>query len=235
MLTASFTPRMKAYERRVGRVDEMKLVVFAIDSLHLGVQTPSNHDTLKRTFSSKISRSGVVSTVIASPDSMPVWVGCLAASVSPANTDERLGDLYIRQGLNGGLLAFLTGPLTDQGQNHIAFHDFFIILLMDKGYRGYGRHVAGSQTLRVAHGADILIQGRRSFRDALDQLSMATNGRFSYELPPDNRDQWKDLSGHQHAPPQPRPGMAPAPPDLQLDLMASSGSVGNTCFWSSLH
>ena len=55
MLTASFTPRMKAYERRVGRVDDMKLVVFAIDSLHLGVQTPSNHDTLKRTFSSKIS------------------------------------------------------------------------------------------------------------------------------------------------------------------------------------
>ena len=118
MLTAAFTPRMKAYERRVGKVDEMKLVVLGVDSLHLGVQTPSNHDTLKRTFSSKISRSGVVSTVIASPDYMPVWIGCLAASVSPANTDERLGELHMRlnsEGLKGGLLDFLTGPLTDQG------------------------------------------------------------------------------------------------------------------------
>ena len=142
MLTAAFTPRMKAYERRVGKVDEMKLVVLGVDSLHLGVQTPSNHDTLKRTFSSKISRSGVVSTVIASPDYMPVWIGCLAASVSPANTDERSEELYIRlssQGLNEGLLDFQAEP-----------HDFFIILLMDKGYRGYGRHVADSQTLSLA-------------------------------------------------------------------------------------
>ena len=105
---------------------------------------------------------------------------------------------------------------------------------MDKGYRGYGRHVAGSQT-RVAHSSDVLIEGRRSFRDALDQLSVATNGRFSYELPPDNRDNWKEKSGHQHAPPQPIPGMGPAPADLQLDLTASSGSVGNTFSWSSLH
>ena len=129
----------------------MKLVVLAIDSLHLGVQTPSNHDTLKRTFSSKISRSGVVCTVVSSSDAMPCWIGCLAASVSPANTDERLGELYMRlnsQGLNGGLLDLLTGPTT-QGQNQNAFHDFFTILLMDKGYRGYGRHVAGSQTLRL--------------------------------------------------------------------------------------
>ena len=237
MLTAAFTPRMRAYERRVGRIDEMKLVVLAIDSLHLGVQTPSNHDTLKRTFSSKISRSGVVCTVVSSSDAMPCWIGCLAASVSPANTDERLGELYMRlnsQGLNGGLLDLLTGPTT-QGQNQIAFHDFFTILLMDKGYRGYGRHVAGSQTLWVAHSPDLLIEGRHSFRDALDQLVVATNGRFSYELPPDNRDSWKDKSGHRHAPPQPIPGMVPAPPDLQLDLTASSGSVGNTFSWFSLH
>ena len=151
MLTAAFTPRMRAYERRVGRIDEMKLVVLAIDSLHLGVQTPSNHDTLKRTFSSKISRSGVVCTVVSSSDAMPCWIGCLAASVSPANTDERLGELYMclnSQGLNGGLLDLLTG-LTTQGQNQIASHDFFTVLLMDKSYRGYGRHVAGSQTLRL--------------------------------------------------------------------------------------
>ena len=58
MLTAAFTPRMEEYARRVGRVGQMHLVVFAIDSLHLGVHTPSNHDCLKRTFSSKIYRLG---------------------------------------------------------------------------------------------------------------------------------------------------------------------------------
>ena len=158
MLTAAFTPRMEEYARQVGRVGMMKLTVFAIDSVHLEVQTPGNHDCLKRTYSSKISGSGVVCTVIASPDSMPCWIGCLAASVSPANTDERLGELYLRlnsQGVNGGLLDFLTGPLTDQGQPHIAFHDFFTILLMDKGYRGYGRQPAGSGSVRVMLSVDL--------------------------------------------------------------------------------
>ena len=95
MLTAAFTERMNAYARRVGRVGQMKLVVLGIDSLHIGIQTPSNHDSLKRTYSSKISSNGVVCTVISSPDSLPVWIGCLAASVSPANTDERLASLYL--------------------------------------------------------------------------------------------------------------------------------------------
>ena len=144
MLTAAFTERMDAYARRVGRVGQMKLVVLAMDSLTIGIQTPSNHDSLKRTYSSKISSNGVVCTVISSPDSLPVWVGCLAASVSPANTDERLASLYLHQGLDGGLLDFLTGPLTNLGPNQVAFHDFFTIILMDKGYRGYGRQPAGS-------------------------------------------------------------------------------------------
>ena len=141
MLTAAFTERMEAYARRVGRVGQMKLVVLAMDSLHIGIQTPSNHDSLKRTYSSKLSSNGVVCTVIASPDSLPCWIGCLAASISPANTDERLASLYLRlnnQGLLiGGLLDFLTGPLTNQGPHQAAYHDFFTILLMDKGYRGY--------------------------------------------------------------------------------------------------
>ena len=144
MLTAVFTPRMEAYARRVGRVGQMRLCVLAMDSLHLGIDTPTNHDCLKRTYSSKISRSGVVTSVIASPDAMPKWIGCLAASVSPANTDERLGEMYLHlnsQGLNGGLLDFLIGPLTHQGPN--AHHDFFTVLLIDKGYRPYGRQPAG--------------------------------------------------------------------------------------------
>ena len=81
------------------------------------------------------------------------WVGkiwlytCLAASVSPANTDERLASMYLRlnsQGLPGGLLDFLTGPLTNRGPQQVDFHDFFTILLMDRGYKPYGRHAAGS-------------------------------------------------------------------------------------------
>ena len=215
----------------------MKLVVLAMDSLHIGIQTPSNHDSLKRTYSSKISSNGVVFTVIASPDSLPCWIGCLAASVSPANTDERLASLYLRlnnQGLNGGLLDFLTGPSTNQGPNQVAFHDFYAILLKDKGYKGYGRHAAGSYSLRVNNSADLLFEGNQSFRDALDQLVHATNGRFQYEFPPDNRDNWKDKTGHQHAPPQPRLCMGPAPADLQLELTASSGSVRETFSLSSL-
>ena len=60
MLTATFTGRMEAYARQVGRVGQMKLVVLAMDSLHIGIQTPSNHDSLKRTYSSKISSNGVI-------------------------------------------------------------------------------------------------------------------------------------------------------------------------------
>ena len=146
MLTAAFTPRMEEYARRVGRVGQMHLVVFAIDSLHHGVHTPSNHDCLKRTFSSKISQSGVVTTVIASPDAMPCWIGPLAASVSPSNTDERIGEMLFHlnnQGHRGGILDFLRGPLTPPRPNRVPFRNFFVVLLADKGYRGYGRAPPG--------------------------------------------------------------------------------------------
>ena len=82
---------------------------------------------------------------------------------------------------------------------------------------------------------DIFIEGRQTFMDQLDQLSHATQGRFQYEFPPDPRDRWKDELGRQHAPPQPRPGMGPVPPGLQLDLTASSGSVLRTFLFSSLY
>ena len=55
--------------------------------------------------------------------------------------------MYLRlnsQGLPGGLLDFLTGPLTNRGPQQVDFHDFFTILLMDRGYKPYGRHAAGS-------------------------------------------------------------------------------------------
>ena len=62
MLAAAYSERMEAYARRVGRVGEMKLVVMSMDSIHIAIQTPANHDTLKRTFSSKIGGNGVGST-----------------------------------------------------------------------------------------------------------------------------------------------------------------------------
>ena len=119
MLTAAFSPRMHEYARRVGRVGEMKLVVFALDSIHIAIQVPSNHDTLKRTFSSKISHNGVVFNVVASPDSMPCWASCLGASVSPANTDERQAWLSMHlnsQGLTGGFLTSLLARIPPQRQ-----------------------------------------------------------------------------------------------------------------------
>ena len=148
MLTAAFSPRMEEYARRVGRVGQMKLVVFALDSIHIAIHVPSNHDTLKRTFSSKISHNGVVFNVVASPDSMPCWASCLGASVSPANTDERQAWLSMHlnsQGLTGGFLDFLTGPHTTPAPNQVQVlrYDFFVVLLIDKGYRGYGRQPAG--------------------------------------------------------------------------------------------
>ena len=81
---------------------------------------------------------------------------------------------------------------------------------------------------------DIFIEGRQTFMEQLDQLVHATQGRIQYEFPPDPRDRWKDELGRQHAPPQPRPGMGPVPPGLQLDLTASSGSVLRTSLFSSL-
>ena len=152
MLTACFSDRLLEYARRVGRPPGvMKLVVFAIDSMHVAIQTPSNHDSLKRTFSSKIGCNAVVCTVISSTDALPCWFGCLAASVSPANTDERLASMYLRlngQGLPGGLLDFLTGPLTNHGPPQVNFHDFFTVLLMDRGFKTYGRHAAGSSPFK---------------------------------------------------------------------------------------
>ena len=52
-----------------------------------------------------------------------------------------------------------------------------------------------------------------------------TGGRFQYEFPPDNRDNWKDLFGQAHPAPVPGANIGQVPPDLQLDLTASSGSV----------
>ena len=152
-LHAVFYDRMEAYGRRVGRPGQMKLVVFSIDSVHVAIQTPGNHDTLKRTYSSKIGHNAVVCTVIASADSLPCWMGCLSASVSPSNTDERLASLFLRlngQGnIVGGLLDFLTGPVKDQGLDpgQVPFHDFYTVLLMDKGYKTYGRQAAGSKMM----------------------------------------------------------------------------------------
>ena len=149
MLAAVFHDRVEAYERRTGRQGRMKLVVYAIDSIHVAIQTPSNHDALKRTFSSKIHSNAVVCSVIASADAMPCWMGCLSASVSPANTDERLASNFLHLNshgnLVGGLLDFLTGPLKEQGlgPGEHPFPDFFTVLLMDKGYKPYGRLAAG--------------------------------------------------------------------------------------------
>ena len=146
MLAAAYSERMEAYARRVGRVGEMKLVVMSMDSIHIAIQTPANHDTLKRTFSSKIGGNGVVFHAVAGADSMPLWTGCLGASVSPANTDERQAWLALHlnsQGMTGGLLDFLTGPMTNPGPNGASFYDFFTVLLVDKGYREYGRQPAG--------------------------------------------------------------------------------------------
>ena len=110
MLTAAFSSRLVAFAGQVGRPPgDFKLVVFAIDSLHLATQTPGNHDTLKRTFSSKIGKNAVVCTLISSPDALPCWVGCLAGSVSPANTDERLASTFLRpnsQTVNQGRRSF---------------------------------------------------------------------------------------------------------------------------------
>ena len=63
--------------------------------------------------SSKIKKNAVVTTTIASPDGLPKFIGCLSASISPANTDERIAaTLYqLNQVLPGGLRDFLMGPL----------------------------------------------------------------------------------------------------------------------------
>ena len=214
-LSAVFMGRLQAYERRVGRQGEMKLVVLALDSNHLSVQTPSNHDALKRTYSSKVGHNAVVCQAIASPDGMPCWMGCLSASTSPSNTDERQANLFFRlnaQGnLVGGLADFLTGPMEA---------DFFTVLLMDKGYKTYGRGAVGQM----------------SFKDGLDQLVQVSQGRFQYEFPPDKNDPWKDKHGAMHASPVPRAGagLPQAPDDLQMDLTANSGSVFCTKFRHSV-
>ena len=63
--------------------------------------------------SSKIKKNAVVTTTIASADGLPKFIGCLSASISPANTDERIAaTLYqLNQALPGGLRDFLLGPL----------------------------------------------------------------------------------------------------------------------------
>lgn len=102
MLTAAFSSRLVAFAGQVGRPPgDFKLVVFAIDSLHLATQTPGNHDTL-----------------ISSPDALPCWVGCLAGSVSPGGLlDFLTGPLSTR-----GFHDFFTILMADRGYKPYGRH-----------------------------------------------------------------------------------------------------------------
>ena len=89
--------------------------------------------------STKLKKNAVVTTAIASADGIPKFIGCLSASISPANTDERLAaklyELNDAGHLPGGLRDFLLGPLLVQGLQPLEqpYHDFFTVLLLDKG------------------------------------------------------------------------------------------------------
>lgn len=89
--------------------------------------------------SSKIKKNAVVTTAIASADGLPKFIGVLSASISPANTDERVAatlyELNEAGLLPGSLRDFLQGPLRVQGlqPGEQPYGDFFTVLLLDKG------------------------------------------------------------------------------------------------------
>ena len=89
--------------------------------------------------STKIKSNALVHTVIASADGIARFIGCLAMAVSPANTDERIAAMLYELNdnglLSGGLKDFLLGPILRMGllPGEIPFHDFYIVLLIDRG------------------------------------------------------------------------------------------------------
>ena len=170
-------------------------------------------------FSGKIGKCGLLSTALCSPDGLPKYVTNIASSSSPTCTDERiiatLMDLEdpANPVLTGGVRSFLTGPtIQPPGQQQAPYHDFFTVLILDLGYRSYGR----------------LPVNAISLKQVLDNLVALTGGRFQYRLPPHPLDDWFDEQGNQCPPPAPHP-LAPAPApaarNITMDLQANAGTL----------
>ena len=131
-LTTAMRPVLDAYEARNPHMRGlMKVVVFSIDSLTIACNQMSEHSHKKKNYSSKISKQGLMSTVVCSADGLPKYITNMSSSSSPSCTDERIlaSLIDLEAGNNplitGGLRTFLTGPLfTPQpgqmfyGQNH---------------------------------------------------------------------------------------------------------------------
>jgi hypothetical protein len=219
MLYAVFSPLRDAYAIRVGlNPADVKLAVVCLDGLHCAVQKSSSHEHFRRLHSGKLKKNGVVIQGIASLDAKPQFIGCMTASISPANTDERIAAGLYQMNANGshtgGLRDWLMGPMKflNLRPGQVPYYDFFIMVLLDRGYKVFGNLPAGVQT----------------FIQMLQNLSQVTNGRVQFRFPPDPRDDWFDQNGVSHPPPQPHPGAGPVPRDFHMDITANSGSVNCT-------
>jgi hypothetical protein len=214
MLNETLQHQRNIYAARVNKVGKIKLAVLAMDGLHIATHKSQSQEHLRRLYSSKIKSNAVVSTVISSPDGLPKFVGCLSASLSRANTDERIAATLMQlnnDGLTtGSLLDFLMGPMKNQGLDvgEQPFHDFFTVLLIDKGnlYIWICNHYLNYITknnLNNSSSLDSFISyitgyktfghlgiGIVSFVQFLDGLVQLTGGRFQYRFPPDNAAHW---------------------------------------------
>ena len=216
---------MQHYEQQNNIVGQMKLVIFALDSVTIATQQLSEHQHGKKNFSTKVGKCGVISTCIVSLDGMPKYITNMASSSSPSCTDERImAKLMALEDppnplIAGGLRSFLTGPVLNHAQ-HGVYHDFFTVLIPDLGYKPWGRIVGPS------------------FIQYLDNLRATTNGRFQYRLPPHATDSWFDANGvSQQAPAH--QAQAPVPGQnvgrVIMDLSANAGTLATKARNASEH
>ena len=224
-LHRAYLPAMQHYEQQNNQRGQMKLVIYALDSVTIATQQLSEHQHGKKNFSTKVGKCGVISTCIVSLDGMPKYITNMASSSSPSCTDERImAKLMALEDppnplIAGGLRSFLTGPVLNHAQ-HGVYHDFFTVLIPDLGYKPWGRIVG------------------LSFIQQLDNLRATTNGRVQHRLPPHATDPWFDENGVR----QPAPAhqaQAPAPAQnvggIIMDLSANAGTLATKARNASEH
>ena len=97
-----FRPQVLNYEANNPRAGQMKLAMVAWDSRHAKLPKIGDHLDQRRSFSGKIKQNALSQLAGVSADGIVAFMYVLAASTSPASTDERLATYILDMETNLG-------------------------------------------------------------------------------------------------------------------------------------
>ena len=102
-----FRPQVLHYEANNPAAGPMKLAMVGWDSRHAKLPKIGDHLDQRRSFSGKIKQNALSQLLGASPEGIVAFMYVLAASTSPASTDERLATYILDMETNLGKLLIL--------------------------------------------------------------------------------------------------------------------------------